>query len=169
VPGGLYTADSEEVLRDLLVSQVITERAMGELLCIEIDGPVNPEIMGRVVSSLKDIPVRAGFVLNHPVDLLLSGDYTLWPKVLAKAQESGHIIAVRCPAVLLGFTINPYVPRFDPVRRSYSAHVLPAKPFIDAIRAEVCAPCTDIVSEGADVLEGWLTNPAASCPNQRAR
>ncbi len=157
VPGGLYAAGSETGLPALLATQVVAGRRTSDAkLRVVIDGPVNPEMLLWVLREIKGGPVKAGFVANHPMDLLLSGDHTLWPRVLAEAAEGGHSVAVRRTTTLLGFTVNPYVPRRDPVRGGYIAHVLPAKPFIDAIRAEATTPCTDIVSEGTARLESWL-------------
>jgi hypothetical protein len=51
---------------------------------------------------------------------------------------------------------NPYSPKLDPQIGRYSASTLPARPFLDAVRAGTKSPCTDIVLEGTGALEGWL-------------
>lgn len=159
VPGGLYAAGSEAFIPGLLRSQYgrLDSRPPKGRVRVDIEGPVNPQILLSLVSSLKEVPVKASFVANHPVDLLLSGDHTAWPTVISEVVTGGHALSVRHPARLLGFTVNPYLPRFDPQRGSYRADQVPSRPFLEAIRAAVEAPCTDIVLEGRGVLEDWLS------------
>jgi hypothetical protein len=158
VPGGLFAEGSEKALPAVFAHQETAGGSgpRGPRVRVAIDGPVNPQLLRRVISSVKHLNVRASFVANHPVDLLLSGDHTIWPAVLAEASADGHAVYVRSPASLLGFTVNPYVPRFDPQMGGYTANVLPASPFLDAVRLGVSVPCTDIVFEGPGVLESWL-------------
>lgn len=162
VSGGLYVKGAEETLPPLLLTQVIAKRhgpgQSSRRVRLDIDGPVNPEVLLLLLESTQDIPVKMSLVARHPVDLLLSGDHTLWPRVLSKVSEAGHELSVRQPASLLGFTINPYVPRPDPKSGGYRADQVPARPFLEAVRSLVTAECTDIVLEGPDLLEGWLRN-----------
>lgn len=158
VPGGLFAEGSEKVLTALLETQVIARGlpASGPALRVAIEGPVNPDLLMNVLRSVERMSLRFSFVASHPVDLLLSGDHTVWPTVFAEAAKGGHGLFVRRPASLLGFTVSPYVPRLDPRRGGYSAHILPARPFLEAVRAGVSVNCTDIVLEGPDILESWL-------------
>jgi hypothetical protein len=159
VPGGLYAAGSEAFIPGLLRTQYgrLDSRPPKGRVRVDVEGPVNPQILLSLVSALEDVPVKASFVANHPVDLLLSGDPTAWPAVMSEVVSTGHALSVRRPARLLGFTINPYLPRFDRERGYYRADQVPARPFLDAVRAGVEAPCTDIVLEGRGLLEEWLS------------
>lgn len=159
MPGGLYVMGAEETVPPLLKMQVIsgTQAAkQSQRVRVDVDGPVNPEVLQSLLRSVAQIPVKMSLVAHHPVDLLLSGDHTLWPSVLSSVVSGGHALSVRHPASLLGFTLNPYIPRLDLERGRYRADHVPAIPFLEAVRAAVPAKCTDIVLEGPATLEGWL-------------
>ncbi len=158
VPGGLFVDSLEKQVAAVLTTQVIHARSgnPGPRVRVSIDGPVNPDLFSRLLRSLESVPVRASFIVGHATDLLLSGDPAAWPAVIAQASRDGHAVFVRQSTSLLGFTVSPFVPRFDPRRGGYYPHLLPARPYLEAVRSAVKSPCTDIVLEGTSTLESWI-------------
>ena len=146
---GLYVDGSD----DRLFSAVSSARQADTVF---VEGPVNPSLAGNALRLLAQTGRRVDLVVRHPVDMLLSGDFTAWPRVLSEAEAKGHRILTARSSRLLGFTLNPYLPQFDAGTGRYTSSVLPPRWFLDSVRAVAKAPCTDIVLEGPGALEEWL-------------
>lgn len=129
-----------------------------------INGVVAPSPLAGLLNLLdasgSNIKVNFGF--THPISLLLSGDLSLWRGVFQNASRAGHGLAVRAGSRLLGFTISPYLPVFDPERREYIATYASPKSFLNEIRNRSPVPCTDIILEGTGILVSWVDRAIAS-------
>jgi hypothetical protein len=89
--------------------------------------------------------------------MLLSGEMSEWKRALEGARQDGFWVSVRRKPNLLGFTVNPFRPEFDPIRNAYSARYVDAAAYLEEIRSLTGARCADIVYEGTSALESWLT------------
>lgn|GEM_PF-327840 len=141
---------------------------------VQIDGVVNPSVflsmaekVGAVVTGNAQDPgsqnpggAIAGnqveFVLGHPVHLLLSGDIAEWVGALEKARRRGFRVSLKRRTDLLGFTVNPFRPVYDPIRNAYTALYVDAGAYLQEIRSMTRVRSTDIVYEGTHALESWL-------------
>jgi len=141
---------------------------------VQIDGVVNPTVF--LAMAEKVAGVIAGnsrrpcsgmryeatprfsveFVLDHPVHLLLSGDIAEWVGALRKVGEMGFRVSLKRRTELLGFTVNPFRPEYDPIRNAYVALYVDAGEYLKEIRSITQVRCTDIVYEGTHALESWL-------------
>ncbi|MGI6631509.1 MAG: hypothetical protein ACOX5M_00500 [Bacillota bacterium] len=135
-----------------------------------IDGVVNPTVFASMVRKVRDALSASGavsghrslerrieFVLANPVFMLLSGEMSEWKRALEGARQDGFWVSVRRKPNLLGFTVNPFRPEFDPIRNAYSARYVDAAAYLEEIRSLTGARCADIVYEGTSALESWLT------------
>ncbi len=126
---------------------------------VQIGGVVNPTVFSSMVQKVWEVvrpisPVE--FVLDHAVSMLLSGDMADWVKALDKALDQGFRVSLRRRQDLLGFTVNPFRPEYDPIRNAYTALYVDAAAYIREIRNLTRVPTTDIVFEGTAALESWL-------------
>ncbi|MBE3520000.1 MAG: hypothetical protein IMW97_06830 [Firmicutes bacterium] len=155
VPGGL-----------VLVRRVATEGA----LTAHASGPVNPFALEEFVEILgKDLPaLRVKFILDHPVNLLVTGQASSWPRVVARLVEKGHEMAVLKTTALLGFTLNPFKPAFQESSGKYRAEQLDAAWFLSEVRSRTPFPVTDIILEGPSLLESWISSMMLEVERHRA-
>lgn len=143
-------------------------------VAVQIDGVVNPTVflsmaekIGAVLTgNSRRFPSENGgdaapglpveFVLGHPVHLLLSGDIAEWVGALEKTRSMGFRVGLKRRTDLLGFTVNPFRPEYDPIRNAYTALYVDAGAYLKDIRSMTKVRCTDIVYEGTHALESWL-------------
>lgn len=149
---------------------------------VQIDGVVNPSVflsmaekVGAAVAGhglsldFKDsgeaVPgSQVEFIFGHPVYLLLSGDIAEWVGALDKAHRRGFRVGVRRRPDLLGFTVNPFRPEYDPIRNAYAALYVDAGEYLREIRSMTQVRSTDIVYEGTRALESWLEEAGFAGP-----
>jgi hypothetical protein len=163
LPGGLYAGEADQALTGAVARHVALSRGSGKEAAVArvrvlVDGPARPGLARSAVRGLGGLHAAVEFTLRHPVDALVTGDLASWPEVLALAAECGHRFLVRRTSRFLGFTLNPYLPLLDPRTGLHSFSALPARPFLDVVRARLMVPCTDIVLEGPGKLEAWLAD-----------
>lgn len=132
-----------------------------------VDGVIAPSPLARLLDLLNTSDEtgqspRVTFGFTHPISLLLSGDLSLWRGTFQNASRSGHTLAVRATSRLLGFTVSPYLPVFDPERREYVATYASPRSFLNEISSRTSVPCTDIILEGSGILESWVDRAIAS-------
>jgi len=161
-PEGLYSDGS-----DLRLTQAVSIASGCSGVLVE--GPVNPHLARSALRRLAEMGRHIQLVVRHPVDMLLSGDFTAWPEVLKESQRSGHRLFARRSSRLLGFTLSPYLPMADSITGRYSASLLPARWFLESVRSLTKAPCTDIVLEGPGMLEEWLGQVICCNRNREGR
>lgn len=120
-----------------------------------VDGPTSADVPGPhiLASTYKSIEI----ILSNPIFMLLSGDMTDWKKTLANVVGLGFRVSVYRKPKLLGFTVNPFRPVFDPILNAYAALYVDARAYLREIRSLTSSRCTDIVHEGTSVLESWLS------------
>jgi len=147
--GGLFLKGQGQELSWMLTGSNETP----EIVLVE--GVVNPAVL---MEALKEVNGHPGlsFVFSHPIAMLLSGDLGLWDEVLDLAGKLGHRVFVRNTGKLLGVTVNPYLPEYQPGTRRFIASHVPPRVFLEDIRNLVSLRCTDIVLEGPDILYSWL-------------
>ncbi|MGI6665946.1 MAG: hypothetical protein ACOX5Q_00620 [Bacillota bacterium] len=151
----------------------ISREATSPAVTVQIDGVVNPTVFSSMVEKVwaaaggnsQTTSVSGSgspssplveFVLAHPVFMLLSGDIADWVRALERAHSRGFRVSVRRRQNLLGFTVNPFRPVFDPIRNAYTALYVDAALYLREIRCMTGVPTTDIVYEGTAALESWL-------------
>jgi hypothetical protein len=126
---------------------------------VQIGGVVNPTVFSSMVQKVREA-VRPGssveFVLDHAVSMLLSGDMADWVRALDKALGQGFRVSLKRRQDLLGFTVNPFRPEYDPIRNAYTALYVDAAAYLREIRSLTQIPTTDIVYEDTAALESWL-------------
>lgn len=147
--GGLYEAEQ-------VGGAIGSLSADPAYVVVNLPGAVNPGLLARLFSGLGPKAGGLTLVFSHPVHLLLSGDSGLWPGTIREAERLGVRLAVERSSVFLGFTVSPYVPRFDPSTREYAVSYVAPRPFLDEIRRRTEIPCTDVILEGSGALENWL-------------
>lgn len=148
--GGLYVEGADRALVDAVSADEVSRS------WVLVDGPVSPGLVESALHRLKESRREVDFVFRHPVDLLLSGDLGAWPSVRAQALTEGHRFFVRRTPGFLGFTLSPYRLRLNSHTGRYEEALLPARPFLDEVRAKTASRLTDIVLEGTRVLDEWL-------------
>lgn len=131
---------------------------------ILVRGIINPQVFEETLSVMTQDRKghfgscdRGTFVFHHPISMLLSGDITKWKSIMETMGRMGYDVEVEKRSKLLGFTINPYVPEFQPSGR-FIATYMPPRVFLEDIRALTSAPCTDIVLEGPGIVYSWLSS-----------
>ncbi len=150
VPGGLYAEGQDRYLAGVLLEG---ERTIQR---VHIDGVISPEAFGRMLAGIRYLRSRLTFIVSHPVYLLISGDISLWEGVFEDVKEAGHRLVSFRSSKLLGFTLSPFKPLFDPAKNAYTESYVPARSFAEKIRKQAGFPCTDLVLEGPALLHSWL-------------